>query len=80
MHLHIIDLAIIGTYLLLTLLIGVFISKRASKNIKSYFLSGNKIPWYVLGVSNASSMFDITHIIWLVSFFVVYGMKSMWIP
>ena len=25
-------------------------------------------------------MFDITHIIWLVSFFVVYGMKSMWIP
>jgi solute:Na+ symporter, SSS family len=80
MHLHIIDLAIIGVYLLLTLLIGIFISKRASKNIDSYFLSGRKIPWYILGVSNASSMFDITHIIWLVSFFVVYGMKSMWIP
>jgi len=58
----------------------VYISKRASKNLDSYFLGSKSLPWYILGVSNASGMFDITGTMWLVYLCFVYGMKSAWIP
>ncbi|MFT5757616.1 MAG: SSS family solute:Na+ symporter [Alteromonadaceae bacterium] len=80
MTLHPLDLIIIALYLVSTLAIGFYLSKRASKNLDSYFLGGKKIPWWVLGVSNASGMFDIAGTMWLVSMFFVYGMKSAWLP
>ncbi|OUR81034.1 sodium:solute symporter [Colwellia psychrerythraea] len=80
MSLHLLDLVIIALYLIGTIAIGFYLSKRASKNLDSYFLGGKKIPWWVLGVSNASGMFDITGTMWLVSMCFVYGMKSAWLP
>lgn len=80
MHLHIIDLIIIGVYVLVTLAIGFYISKRASRNIQNYFLGGNTIPWYYLGLSNASGMFDISGTMWLVYLLFIYGLKSIFIP
>ncbi len=75
-----IDIAIILCYLALTIFIGYFLSKKASKNIQNYFLGGNKIPWYMLGISNASGMFDITGTMWMVSILFIYGLKSVWLP
>jgi len=80
MDLHSIDIAIIFTYLVLTVLIGFWISKRASKDLDSYFLGGKTLPWYILGISNASGQFDITGTMWLVYLCFVYGLKSIWIP
>jgi Na+/proline symporter len=60
LHLHIIDIAIIIVYLLSTVLVGYWVSKRASRDMKAYFLGGNTMPWYILGISNASGMFDIS--------------------
>jgi solute:Na+ symporter, SSS family len=80
MKLHYIDLSIILLYLVATIIIGYWVSKRASKNIQSYFLGGNKLPWYLLGVSNASGMFDIAGTMLLVYWLSLYGMKSIWIP
>ncbi len=80
MELHIIDISIILLYLALTIFIGFYISKKASKDIKSYFLGGNTMPWYILGVSNASGMFDITGTMWLVYLTFVYGLKGAFIP
>ena len=60
MHLHVIDIAIIIAYLALSVLIGYWVSHRASRDMKAYFLGGNVLPWYVLGISNASGMFDIS--------------------
>ncbi len=77
---HIIDILIIVTYLVSVIIIGFILSKKASANIDSYFLGGKTIPWYILGLSNASSMFDITGTMWLVSLLFVYGLKSIWIP
>jgi solute:Na+ symporter, SSS family len=79
-NLHLIDLLIIGAYLTATIVIGFWISKRAAGSIRSYFLGGNTIPWYVLGVSDASGMFDISGTMWMVYLLFVYGMKSIWIP
>ena len=80
MNLHSIDIAIIFTYLMLTVLIGFWISKRASKDLDSYFLGSKSLPWYILGISNASGQFDITGTMWLVYLCFVYGLKSVWIP
>ncbi len=74
------DLSIIAAYVLLTIGIGFWISKRASRSIEHYFLGGNTIPWYLLGLSNASGMFDISGTMWMVSLLFVYGLKSVWIP
>jgi Na+/proline symporter len=80
MQLHVLDLVIIVAYLLSTVLIGYWVSKRASHSLQNYFLGGNSMPWYVLGISNASGMFDISGTMLLVSWMFVYGLKSVWIP
>lgn len=80
MNLHYIDLGIILLYLIATIFIGYWVSKRASSSIKSYFLGGNSLPWYFLGVSNASGMFDIAGTMLLVYWLSIYGLKSIWIP
>jgi SSS family solute:Na+ symporter len=80
MHLHNIDVAIIVSYLCLSVFVGYWVSSRASRDIRSYFLGGNTMPWYVLGVSDASGMFDIGGTMWLVYIMFVYGLKSVWIP
>jgi Na+/proline symporter len=80
MQLHVIDIAIIVVFIVSNILIGFLISKRASRNINSYFLGGNTIPWWLLGISNASGMFDIAGTMLLVYWLAVYGMKSMWLP
>ena len=74
------DLAIIAGYLILTILIGFLVSKKASKDTRSYFLGGNKMPWYALGLSNASGQFDIGGTMWMVALLFVYGLKSIFIP
>ena len=80
MHLHALDIAIIVAYLLSTVLIGYWVSHRASQSMQNYFLGGNAMPWYMLGISNASGMFDISGTMLLVYWMFVYGMKSVWIP
>lgn len=80
MHLHFVDIAIIVAYLVTSVLVGYWVSHRASKDMKAYFLGGNVMPWYVLGISNASGMFDISGTMLLVYWMFVYGLKSVWIP
>lgn len=52
----------------------------ASRSMRAYFLGGNDLPWYMLGLSNASGMFDIAGTMWMVSALYVYGLKSIWLP
>ena len=79
MKLHAIDVAIIVVYFLAAIGTGIWISRRA-KDLNSYFLGGRTLPWYLLGVSNASGMFDISGTMWLVYIMFVYGLKSIWMP
>ncbi|MCF8226406.1 MAG: Na+:solute symporter [Bacteroidales bacterium] len=80
MKLQVIDLILIGLYLSFTVFIGFFMKKRAEKDKSAYLLGGNKLPWYFLGLSNASGMFDISGTMWLVTIGFVYGLKSIWLP
>jgi SSS family solute:Na+ symporter len=75
-----IDIAIILLYLASIIFIGFAMRKRAQASNKSYLLGGNTMPWYMLGLSNASGMFDISGTVWLVTILFVYGLKSIWLP
>ncbi|RZJ92472.1 MAG: sodium:solute symporter, partial [Hymenobacter sp.] len=66
MKLHLIDCLIIATYLLATVFIGLYYRKKARQNKDSYMLGGRTLPWYKLGLSDASDMFDISGTMWMV--------------
>ena len=80
MKLQLLDVLIIAAYLVIMLVIGLMLKKKASKNLDSYFLGGKTLPFYMLGLSNASGMFDISGTMWMVYLAFVYGLKSLWIP
>lgn len=80
MKLTLIDVSIILLYLVTMVLIGWFLRKKARLNKESYLMGGKKLPWYMLGLSDASDMFDISGTMWMVSLCFVYGIKSMWLP
>jgi len=74
------DIGIVIAYIVGVLALGFYLSKKSSKNLESYFLGGNELPWYYLGLSNASGMFDISGTMWSVGILFVYGLKSAWLP
>lgn len=74
MDLPVLDLGIIAAYLVATTLLGLWVSRRGSRDLDSYFLGGKTIPWYILGVSNASGQFDITGTMLLVYWCFAYGL------
>ena len=80
MGLQTIDLLIILLYFVAMIGIGAYLVRRASKNLDSYFLGGNSLPWWMLGLSNASSMWDIAGTMWLVYNLYVFGLKGTWLP
>src|SRR5215475_6341834 len=80
MKLQALDITIIILYLVTMVVIGWVLRKKARQNKESYLLGGKKLPWYMLGMSDASDMFDISGTMWMVALCFVYGMKSIWIP
>ena len=75
-----IDFLVIVAYLLLVTVIGIILKKQAQKSKNDYMLGGRSMPFWMLGVSNASGMFDISGTVWMVSIMFVYGVKSIWLP
>jgi len=80
MELHSIDICIIIGYIVVVVIMGWLLSKRASKNLEAYFLGGKSLPWYVIGTSHGASGFDITGTMWFVAMLFTYGVKAAFIP
>lgn len=57
MALSTLDWAIIITFFVISLLIGIYTLKFSSKNSSNFFLSGRNMPWWVLGVSMVATTF-----------------------
>jgi len=80
MKLQPIDIAIVVLYLAMMLMLGWFLRKKARQNNESYLMGSKRLPWYLLGLSDAADMFDISGTMWMVALCFVYGLKSIWIP
>jgi solute:Na+ symporter, SSS family len=79
MKLSLTDQLIVVAYLAAIMGIGLAMKRRAAKGMGSYFLGGRRLPWWALAMSGSSSYFDITGTMWIVSTFIVLGLKGMWV-
>ena len=58
MQLENIDWLIISSFFILSLVIGVIVSKKSGKDVTEFFLSGRKMPWWLLGISMVATTFS----------------------
>jgi Na+/proline symporter len=58
MQLENIDWLIISAFFVISLSIGVIVSKKSGKDITEFFLSGRKMPWWLLGISMVATTFS----------------------
>ena len=58
MILSTLDWIIVGGYLLISLAVGVWASKKAGKDTRSFFLAGRNMPWWLLGISMVATTFS----------------------
>ncbi len=52
------DWIIIGAYFLISLLIGLAVSRKSSDSASEFFLSGRSMPWWLLGISMVATTFS----------------------
>lgn len=58
MNLSTLDWAIIIAFFAVTMLIGLWASRKAGRSSKDFFLSGRDMPWWLLGVSMVATTFS----------------------
>ena len=58
MKLSYIDWTIIGFYFLISLGIGLWVSKKSGNNTKSFFLANKNMSWWLLGISMVATTFS----------------------
>ena len=58
MTLSTLDWIIVFSYFTLSLFVGVWASKQAGQDTKSFFLAGRNMPWWLLGVSMVATTFS----------------------
>ena len=58
MTLSTLDWTIVGVYFAVSLIVGIWVSKQAGQDTKSFFLAGRNMPWWLLGVSMVATTFS----------------------
>lgn len=77
-NLHNLDLFIILLYFLFVLVIGIYFSKRASKNLESFVLGGKKMPWFLAGISMVATTFAADTPLYVTEVVAKYGVSGNW--
>jgi Na+/proline symporter len=58
MQLDRLDWAVVALYGLIALTVGLLFTRRAGKGVQEFFLSGRKLPWWLLGTSMVATTFS----------------------
>lgn len=73
------DIGIIVAYLSLVVLLGIYMERRASAGIDSYFLGNRKIPWWALGASGMASNLDMSGTMIIIALVYAIGLNGFFI-
>ena len=73
------DYGIIGLFLVVTVVAGFWMTRRAAGSLDDYFLGGRSIPWYFLGISGMAAWFDLTGTMIITSFLYMLGPRGLYI-
>lgn len=72
------DYVIVISYMLFAMSIGVFFSKKASKDSESYFLGGRNLPWWMIGISMAATSFASDTPLVTTEMIRIDGLQKLW--
>lgn len=79
MKLAAVDWLIIGAYGLLMLFVGVYFSRRASRSVSDFFISGRRLAWWVAGTSMVATTFAADTPLFVTSLVRSEGVTGNWI-
>lgn len=72
------DYSIIGIYAVLCIVLGLYYTRRASKNVNEFFLTGRRMPWWLIGVSMAATNFSIDTPLAITKYVFREGIAGVW--
>lgn len=73
-----IDYLIIAVYGVLCIVLGLYYTRRASKNVNEFFLTGRSMPWWLIGVSMAATNFSIDTPLAITKYVYQEGIGGVW--
>lgn len=75
---YLFDWLIVAVYLLVSLLIGVWFTRRAGRSPEDFFLARRTVPWWLLGVSMAATNFSIDTPVVVMEIIYREGVSGLW--
>ncbi len=79
MNISTLDCIIIGLFMIVTMAIALWSARQSSKNVKEYFLSGNNMPWWMLGVSMVATTFSADTPNFVTNVIRINGISGNWV-
>ena len=73
------DYVALFAYASLLVVIAIYLRQSASKTIADYFIGGNRVPWWAMGISGMSSCLDMAGTMVIVSFLYLLGPRGIYI-
>ncbi|MEM6837526.1 MAG: sodium:solute symporter family protein [Cyanobacteria bacterium P01_C01_bin.120] len=73
-----IDWLIVMAYLTLTLWLGLYLSRKASRSLVDFFVSGRSLPWWLAGTSMAATTFSIDTPLYIAGVVGTRGIAGNW--
>jgi len=77
--LQLVDYLIIAVYLISIIIFGIYLERKASAGIDSYFLGNRNMPWWVLGASGMASNTDLAGTMIISALIYAVGAKGFFI-
>lgn len=73
-----IDWLIILLYFVLTIGLGILLSRKASRSLEDFFVSGRSLPWWLAGTSMAATTFSIDTPLYICGVVASRGIAGNW--
>ncbi|MFC1889350.1 sodium:solute symporter family protein [Thermodesulfobacteriota bacterium] len=73
-----VDYVIIVSYIAISLVVGLIYTKKASRSVEDFFLSGRSLPWWLVGISMAATNFAIDTPLAITKFVFTNGIAGVW--
>ena len=75
---QLVDWLIVGLYLLMAMGLGLYLSRRGSKSLVDFFVSGRALPWWLAGTSMAATTFSIDTPLYIAGVIGTRGIAGNW--
>jgi Na+/proline symporter len=73
-----VDFAVVGVYLIVTLVLGIHLARRGSGSLVDFFLGGRAIPWWLAGTSMAATTFSVDTPLYIAGVVGTRGIAGNW--